>query len=674
MTADQETRPVWPEAPGIPIVIGVTGHRDPKCAPTLRRSAENLFRSLQSALSETNGAPLILACGLAEGADHIAAEARGNMPLIAISPMPLNDYRATFSTAAGLAKFDELWLTADLQIELPWIGTARDETGHVAQFEQLGWVLSRYAHLLVAFWDGEVVSTPKPGGTAHVVAARRATEMARLPVTGDQRGLQRLRALLELSPTGPVIQVATPRQSTGGRLLAMTHSPVEGIQEDLSDSAPPASVAPGDIWFWSDAERAKGYGRTGKAFRITLGAESGRSQGWTSILRRRIDSARGISLSSDLATQLPPDFGKFHAVTSDLRRAFEAYPELCRLHEVYLRPDGAETLPPLALLGRLQARIDVAASGYQRRLVGDWSPGLPWAEASKLAASRGKKRPAFGALSWFAVAVPLGAIFYEGYAHLEWGWVGVFAYLLTVGGTAAYYRLVVRRQAWQGRFEDYRALAEALRVQFHWAACGLADAASDNYLRQHADELGWVRQALRGPALLGMAAARAANPVSPERELDHWIDYQSRFFVGPDGKSGRAAVNETAQRRVKTTVRCLLWLFGVLATGMVIVDLWVLLSPESYLHKILVIALALLPALAVLPLVVSEGRVYEAHSHAYRRAGRLYRLVAAILEQRRADGNHETSDLAVELGREALIENAAWFVSHRERRVANRSG
>ena len=57
-----------------------------------------------------------------------------------------------------------------------------------------------------------------------------------------------------------------------------------------------------------------------------------------------------------------------------------------------------------------------------------------------------------------------------------------------------------RRGDFEAKYQDYRALAEGLRVQLYWRLAGVHESASDHYLRRQRGELEWVRQALRLPA------------------------------------------------------------------------------------------------------------------------------------------------------------------------------
>ena len=84
-------------------------------------------------------------------------------------------------------------------------------------------------------------------------------------------------------------------------------------------------------------------------------------------------------------------------------------------------------------------------------------------------------------------------------------------YLVIFAAIAALF-LWHRRFDAQGRYLDYRALAEALRVQFYWRLGGLGDSAAASYLRKQLDELRWIRDALRRHQHTAAADAAAHGP------------------------------------------------------------------------------------------------------------------------------------------------------------------
>ena len=67
-----------------------------------------------------------------------------------------------------------------------------------------------------------------------------------------------------------------------------------------------------------------------------------------------------------------------------------------------------------------------------------------------------------------------------------------------------------RRRDAQGRYLDYRALAEGLRVQFYWRLAGLQHHAAENYLRKQLDELaGYVKPCAGANAVASPTEPRA---------------------------------------------------------------------------------------------------------------------------------------------------------------------
>ena len=235
-------------------------------------------------------------------------------------------------------------------------------------------------------------------------------------------------------------------------------------------------------------------------------------------------------------------------------------------------PDG-EAGVHLGRLRQWQAAADTAAQAYQRRLLGQFVPAASFGAmcANGWKVLRNTRRPPRpGVLFGFVALVPLAVLLFEAYAHL-WRslWV-IGAYLVLFAVSIAYYHLRVRRREWQNRFQDYRALAEAMRVQLFWALAATPAAASDNYLRKQSGELGWIQFALRGPALWGAALALTLD--RPQREIvtRGWIEDQRDYFVGsgPDFKAGKARLNEQAAERGKRWARR--FLFSGLAFAVVL--------------------------------------------------------------------------------------------------------
>jgi hypothetical protein len=146
----------------IPIVIGITGHRDIPFEDEPR-----LFNAVTKALKEiTDKTPKsqhVLLSALAEGADRIAARAALDSGWIlgAILPAPIAIYEQDFTTKESHAEFHELLAKALWVEELPAKETSPDA------YLDAGIRMARQSIFLLALWDGNE-STSK-GGTADIV-------------------------------------------------------------------------------------------------------------------------------------------------------------------------------------------------------------------------------------------------------------------------------------------------------------------------------------------------------------------------------------------------------------------------------------------------------------------------------------------------------------------------
>ena len=129
---------------------------------------------------------------------------------------------------------------------------------------------------------------------------------------------------------------------------------------------------------------------------------------------------------------------------------------------------------------------------------------------------------------FWLVGIAAAAFVY--YAHLTepaGRYLPLAGYMLLLAIAIAVF-LAVRQRSFQDKYQDYRALAEGLRVEFFWRLAGISSCASGYYLRKHKNELEWIRGAVRSCALLAGVAER----IQPELLLEYWIEEQHRYF-GP---------------------------------------------------------------------------------------------------------------------------------------------
>ncbi len=162
-----------PKAAEPPIfVVGVTGHRD-----IFEDEKDVLRECLRKNLSLIKGyfdhASVQLVCGMAEGADTLAAEVALDMGIgvVAVLPMPQKLYEADFDSAAA-NHLRELLAHPEISVlEMP-LPAGREESdledqdARDDQYKLLADYIVRRSNVLVAIWDG--VAAAMPGGTSDV--------------------------------------------------------------------------------------------------------------------------------------------------------------------------------------------------------------------------------------------------------------------------------------------------------------------------------------------------------------------------------------------------------------------------------------------------------------------------------------------------------------------------
>lgn len=189
----------------IPLVIGVTGHRDlrPPDEAALREQIAGFLAELQARLPHT---PLCLLSALADGADRLVAEValERNMTLLVTLPAEQGLYEATFLSAESIAPFRALLAKAAGVWIVPGCETPVGQHAAVVenwQYAVAGAYLVRHSQILLALWDGR--KNNSLGGTADVV---------RYALEGVPQDFADHTSLLAAPHTAQVVQIATPRR------------------------------------------------------------------------------------------------------------------------------------------------------------------------------------------------------------------------------------------------------------------------------------------------------------------------------------------------------------------------------------------------------------------------------------------------------------------------------
>ena len=165
----------------LPIVIGVTGHRNLRQED--REALKALVRSaLEGMQSRCPHSPIILLDSLAEGADQLCAEVAKELsiPLIAALPLPLDEYAADFSPAGKEALFA---FAHDAQqcFVVPHAEAEPDALSRDFAYRQASIYVATHCHMLLALWDGD---DSKKDGCGTAAAVHVALNGAYVPKTG----------------------------------------------------------------------------------------------------------------------------------------------------------------------------------------------------------------------------------------------------------------------------------------------------------------------------------------------------------------------------------------------------------------------------------------------------------------------------------------------------------
>jgi hypothetical protein len=190
------------ESPGpLPIVIGVSGHRDLRQAdlPILESRVREILEKLKATYPAT---PMILLSALAEGADRLVARVALGLGfrLAAPLPMPNEEYAKDFPDT--VAEFNDLLEQAEKAFPLsdsPGQSSSRREHCYAL----VGAYCARHCQILLALWDG--IELNKVGGTSHVV---------RFKLNGVEPPYGPPCIPLNAVVRGPVYHLITPRASS----------------------------------------------------------------------------------------------------------------------------------------------------------------------------------------------------------------------------------------------------------------------------------------------------------------------------------------------------------------------------------------------------------------------------------------------------------------------------
>jgi hypothetical protein len=146
----------------VPIVLGVTGHRDIPSAD-IDKLEESTCVVLNDISSRCPHSPLVLISCLAEGADRIAARCAIKLGwhLGVVLPAVVDVYEQDFQEQQSKTEYRELLALAD------WVEVKESGSTLAPDYFGAGFRVMQQSQLLLAYWDGKVIGLK--GGTSDIV-------------------------------------------------------------------------------------------------------------------------------------------------------------------------------------------------------------------------------------------------------------------------------------------------------------------------------------------------------------------------------------------------------------------------------------------------------------------------------------------------------------------------
>jgi len=280
-------------------------------------------------------------------------------------------------------------------------------------------------------------------------------------------------------------------------------------------------------------------------------------------------------------------------------------------------------------------------------------------------AVRFQKRVNRSLLAMYTLAVVMGLVFiiYSETSGPDW-LLAVFLALFFCGVAL---HLTGNSHQWHRKYLDYRALAEALRVQFYWNVSGVVDAHSpgfayDTFLHKQDVELGWIRHVMR------TASAQRERGLEPAAA---WLPWTVAQWIGESGSGAgqlgyyvrKSVHNEILHRRTRRLGAVCLWTGITLALFMLVFGK--LLSQNQNVW--VMILMGILPLIAGVREAMSTRKGEKELIRQYRFMEKVFDNAHRLLTQS-GDLRFQRRVLRA-LGEAALEEGAEWILMKRERPI-----
>ncbi len=611
----------------IPIVVGVTGHRDlrEEDIPELEKNVEAIFKEIRHKYKDKyQRLPIKILSPLAEGADRLVARVglhtgHAEVKLTAIVPMPKEEYEKDFDTVGSKREFADLLEKADDVFELPFmegntlerVQTCKESRNK--QYALAGAYIAAHSQILIALWDGRATSE-----TAEVVRAK--LEGIPAPSAPPE-------SPLDILDNGPVYHIFTRRKNIPAEIVAYNHEPelpcllhVKGEWDVLYPT----------IWNTDKHTSHKsGKDKSSNNKSRNNKPEDAAEKYYDGVLKRISEFNRDIIKNCK-------DEGKLNTSIS------------------YVMPESEQEKlsPGLRKILACYGYADTLALHYQKITT--------------------------DVLKRLLITAVASFFFFDIFDQF-WSKAYILALFPIIMGIGyLFYKLAVKKD-YENKYYDYRALAEGLRVQFFWKLMHSKENTYDHYLRKYRGEMDWIFQTIRNVCMDANQEISQNPSACKKGELEiiqrRWVKDQETFFVK------KVPEKEQKIRWQERITLCFFCAAMVTVSGFFIVKAIVSYQQGSFKDFInmediqqgnvyypfaflIDVFLAIGAALAI----YVEKRAFADELRQYQRMMVLFSRASRFMEKYIAENNIAGAEnLAIELGKEALIENGDWYIIQRSK-------
>jgi hypothetical protein len=688
----------------IPIVVGVTGHRDlrEEDIPELEKKVGAIFKEIKLKYQDKyQRLPITILSPLADGADMLVAQVglhadHADIKLTAVLPMPKKEYEKDFDTAESKRAFADLLEKAEDVFELPFVEgntleiVQRCRESRNKQYALAGAYIAAHSQILIALWDGRDASE-----TASVVRAKlegipgpsapKATGETAKVVRAKLEGIPGPSASpespLDILDNGPVYHVFTRRKNTPAEIVAHNHEPE--IQCLLHVKGKWDVLYP---IIWNSDKHALHSSDKGKSSN-NKSRESVHPPPLTPPTR-----GGGNSSSTQIGETFPPPVpltegekggGGRPGGGAELLQSKNNKPE-----------EAAEKYYDSVLKRISEFNRDIMKNcKNEDALNTSISYVMPESEQEKLSPGLRKILAYYGYADTLALyyqkittdvlkrllITAVASFFFFNIFDQFWAKAYILALFPIIMGIGyLFYKIAVKKD-YENKYYDYRALAEGLRVQFFWKLMRSKENTYDRYLRKYRGDMDWIFQTIRNVCINANQEISQNPSLCKKEELEIlqrcWLKDQESYFVKT------SPIKERKIRRQEKATLCFFCAAMATVLGFFIVKAVVAFQHGSlkdfinmediqqgivyYPFAFLIdVFLAIGAALAI----YVEKRAFADELKQYQRMMVLYSRANRFMEEYIAKNNITGAEnLAIELGKEALIENGDWYIIQRSK-------